>query len=448
MVGLLVVAVVLLDRATARLVSGDLELPFAVREAGWRGSTTCVSCHPDHHASWQRTFHRTMTQEATHDSVLGVFDGRKISYQGVDARPIERQGRRFLEFEEPATGNATSFEILRTVGSRRYQQYLSRLAGDSNYYRLPLLWHIGEQRWIHLNGAFLEPDGQDYWTHYATWNANCIFCHNTGPEPGLGNYEEMIERERRGEPVSFDRDAHFESEVAELGIACESCHGPAAEHARRNRNPLRRYLLHTSDRPDPTIVNPESLSPELQTDLCGQCHGQRIGHSVADTVGFMKQGPTFRAGDRLADHVRTIWRDTPIPRGVDPDIFRLRFWADGTPRLTAYEYQGVLQSPCFQEGDLSCMSCHTMHRGDIHGQLPSAMRTHLACTSCHGEIGADIRAHTHHQPDSSGSDCYACHMPRAVYGIMEIHRSLTVSRTRMQLAMPLRAGPTPVPPAM
>jgi len=64
-----------------------------------------------------------------------------------------------------------------------------------------------------------------------------------------------------------------------------------------------------------------------------------------------------------------------------------------------------------------------MHEGDVRGQLPPVMRTHLACTSCHGEIGADIPAHTRHRPDSSGSDCYACHMPRAAYGIMEIHRS-------------------------
>lgn len=405
------------------VVADDLQRPFAVRQAGWAGSTTCKSCHPDHHASWHRTFHRTMTQDATAGAVAGAFDGRTVRYQGVDARPVERDGRFFLEFADLASGRTAVFEIERTVGSRRYQQYLARRPGDPNFYRLPLLWHIGERRWVHLNGAFLGADGEDYWAHFATWNANCIFCHNTGPEPGLRNYPAMMDRQSRGEPVSFDRDARFESHVAELGVACESCHGPASEHARRNRNPLRRYVLHAGARRDPTIVHPEALPPERQVDLCGQCHGQRTGHSVDDLVGWMENGPTFRAGDRLADHVQPVWRDTPVPPGVDPELFRPRFWADGTPRLTAYEYQGIVQSPCFQRGELSCLSCHTMHEGDVRGQLQPAMRTQAACINCHRGIGADVQAHTHHLPDGPGSNCYGCHMPRAVYGIMEIHRS-------------------------
>jgi hypothetical protein len=64
-----------------------------------------------------------------------------------------------------------------------------------------------------------------------------------------------------------------------------------------------------------------------------------------------------------------------------------------------------------------------MHEGDVRGQLRPAMRTHAACTGCHREIAADVPAHTRHRRESAGSDCYGCHMPRAVYGIMEIHRS-------------------------
>jgi hypothetical protein len=420
---LLAVTATALVSAGRRLLAEDLDRPFSLRESGWVGSPTCLSCHPDQHASWHRTFHRNMTQEAGPQSVVGAFDGREIVHQGVVARPEERAGRYFIDFEEPSTGSFTRFEIVRTVGSRRYQQYVARYPEDGNDYRLPILWHIGDRRWVHLSGAFLGPDGEGYWSHYSAWNANCIFCHNTGPRPGFLNYDELKARERRGEPVSFERDARFASEVAELGIACEACHGPGAEHARRNRNPLRRYLLHLSERRDPTIVHPQELSHDRQVDLCGQCHGQRTGHSAADVVRWLEEGPTFRPGDRLQDHVRPVWQDTTVPPGADPDLFRLRFWGDDTPRLTAYEYQGLLQSPCFQRGELSCLSCHTMHDGDVFGQLPAEMRTHHACTSCHAEIAANIPGHTGHRIDSTGSDCYACHMPKMVYGIMEIHRS-------------------------
>ena len=60
-----------------------------------------------------------------------------------------------------------------TVGSRRIQQYVTRI-GD-RHVRLPLAWNIEEKRWVHLNGAFLHPDGSDFNTHRADWDNNCIF---------------------------------------------------------------------------------------------------------------------------------------------------------------------------------------------------------------------------------------------------------------------------------
>ena len=144
----------------------------------WARSAACRPCHPEHHASWSRTFHRTMTQAATPDSVVGAFDGQDGTLWGVTARPVRRGDRFFLEYLAGPGGQVQkSLEIRRTVGSRRYQQYLTPDAGPGgeNWLRLPLLWHIGEQRWIHLNGAFLDPDDVPFDQHLATWNQNCIF---------------------------------------------------------------------------------------------------------------------------------------------------------------------------------------------------------------------------------------------------------------------------------
>jgi hypothetical protein len=51
------------------------------------------------------------------------------------------------------------------------------------------------------------------------------------------------------------------------------------------------------------------------------------------------------------------------------------------------------------------------------------MKSDAACTQCHAEIASDVAAHTHHAPQSSGSRCLECHMPRMDYGILAIHRS-------------------------
>ena len=64
-----------------------------------------------------------------------------------------------------------------------------------------------------------------------------------------------------------------------------------------------------------------------------------------------------------------------------------------------------------------------MHAGDVAGQLAPDRLGDRACTQCHAEIARDVRAHTHHAPASSGSRCVECHMPRIVYGVLEIHRS-------------------------
>jgi hypothetical protein len=64
-----------------------------------------------------------------------------------------------------------------------------------------------------------------------------------------------------------------------------------------------------------------------------------------------------------------------------------------------------------------------MHGGDVHGQIEPAMRGNQACLQCHAAIGRDVSAHTKHATASSGSTCMECHMPRIVYGVLEIHRS-------------------------
>ena len=92
------------------------------------------------------------------------------------------------------------------------------------------------------------------------------------------------------------------------------------------------------------IVHPESF--------CSEIHGYlRTMSWSKNTQDFrhgktwMENGPTYRPGDSLQDHVNPVCKSSKI-NNVQSDIFSLRFWKDGTPRLSAYEYQGLLQSQC------------------------------------------------------------------------------------------------------
>ncbi|MCU0952862.1 MAG: hypothetical protein MUC68_17960, partial [Burkholderiaceae bacterium] len=49
--------------------------------------------------------------------------------------------------------------------------------------------------------------------------------------------------------------------------------------------------------------------------------------------------------------------------------------------------------------------------------------TDAACIRCHQPIAQDLAGHSGHPVDSAGARCMDCHMPKEVYGVMEIHRT-------------------------
>lgn len=369
-------------------------------------SDDCRSCHAGHYASWARTFHSRMTQEAKAATVQGDFEHHNtLDYLGVKARMEKRDDGFSVSFNFP-DGRSQTFNIDRTVGSRRIEQYLTKEEGQ--YTRLPVAYDLVNRRWMHLNGSFFYPDGENYSQHVAQWDANCVFCHNVKAQPHL----DFITKK-------------FDTEVTELGIACGACHGPAAAHAEAALSPLTRTRWHLEHAADKQIVHPLKLPAERSMMICGHCHGQRVPEPLDRIRSILTKGDPFNAGDDLAAFYRPIARDSHIGE-VE---FASRFWANGSPRLTAYEYQGVLRSRCFTKGEpgrqINCLTCHTMHGGDPKGQITEQNRSDTPCLSCHPKFSktSELVAHTRHQAESAGSRCYNCHMPRVVYGIMAFHRT-------------------------
>jgi predicted CXXCH cytochrome family protein len=399
-------------------------------------SESCVKCHADHYESWQRTYHRTMTREATPEYVKGDFADAVYDYQGLPTR-FTRSGDTFqMETIDPdwaalldkahgKTGDVpapvfTRFQVDRLVGSHWIQECLHRQP-NGRYIRLPVLYHIGEKRWIHTNGAFLAPDTNDFWqmSRGASWNETCLFCHNTGPRKNPVR--------NRGQTVGYT------SEVAELGISCEACHGPGGEHVARNRNPAHRFDLQLSDRPDASIVNPLRLSVPRRDEICARCHGALVPKpemwdavTVRDPFipGFdlRRFNHFFWSEVEQAQLSRGVPQTVPPPRPGPTDG---RFWGDGTPLTTALEYNAMALSACYQKGQgtMSCLSCHEMHGPEPNHMLKPGMRTNEACYQCHEPFRTRLAEHTRHAADSAGSLCFNCHMPRQVYSLMATHRS-------------------------
>ena len=108
--------------------------------------------------------------------------------------------------------------------------------------------------------------------------------------------------------------------------------------------------------------------------------------------------------------------------------------SSGVVRTSGREFNGVLNSPCYQKGELSCLFCHSMHqsKNDLRdstqwadGQLFCESLGNGACIQCHTEFENSGRliAHTHHPEDWNGSVCYNCHMPHTSYGLLKAGRN-------------------------
>jgi hypothetical protein len=122
-----------------------------------------------------------------------------------------------------------------------------------------------------------------------------------------------------------------------------------------------------------------------------------------------------------------------------PYFLEERFWSDGMVRVTGRELNAIMASPCFREGheddEISCLSCHDLHRDPrdprsleewADDMLAPGMDGNEGCLQCHGEFRARLEAHTRHPADSSGSECYNCHMPYTSYGLLKAVRSHTI----------------------
>ncbi len=110
-----------------------------------------------------------------------------------------------------------------------------------------------------------------------------------------------------------------------------------------------------------------------------------------------------------------------------PSFFQRVFWPDGMVRVSGREYNGLIESPCYQNGDLSCLCCHSMHDSDPNDQLKLAATGNQVCLDCHTTMKDDIAAHTHHDVNSAGSQCYNCHMPHTTIGLLTAMRSHQIS---------------------
>lgn len=414
--------------ATASAQKPPPPRPIARAGEGFTTSNACRSCHAAQYSSWHDSYHRRMTQAAELDAVAAPElrrGGRlRVETTGRTVELFARGQQLWARLPDPGVTSAVSGEAYQSAfqaapirdvqvqlltGSHHHQAFWVAGERQGELRVLPAVYSLDEQRLLPRRDAFLNPP--DAPEQAVRWNSNCVQCHAVAGQPAH-------------DPAS---DA-FDTSAAELGIACEACHGAGAEHVRAMQNPLTRYRAHAGERAALGIVNPERLSSERASQVCGRCHSYFF---PKDEAGWWEHGfsRSYAPGQDLSQTQLLLSPEVLAAPGA-PELGASAdslFYRDGTIRVGGREYNALVRSPCFERGEgakkLSCLSCHSLHQGAPDDQLDPEKLGNQACAQCHAAQASNLTAHTHHDASSPGSLCYNCHMPHTSYALLGAIRS-------------------------
>ena len=381
------------------------------QDAHFVGSAACGTCHTSETQAWKGSHHAHAMLEANADNVQGDFHERQVTFAGVTTTFSQRDGKYSVNTDGP-DGQLQDYEVKFTFGFTPLQQYLVELPGG-RLQSLPIAWNTRPrdedgQRWFHLYpGQELRAGDPLHWTGLQqNWNFMCAECHVTN---FARNYDADLKT--------------YTSTFSELNVTCESCHGPGSQHLawaekKQGWEDLANKGLDITfnERKDVTWSldqasgnslrnKPRDSAHEIET--CAHCHARR--GPIASKVQIGKP-----LGD--AYHVSLL----------DEDLY----FSDGQIKEEVYEYGSFLQSRMNHAG-VTCSDCHDPHTSKLRAEGNGV------CLQCHAQEKYEATAHTHHAPQSAGTQCAACHMPERTYMVVDNRRdhSLRIPRPDLSVAL-------------
>lgn len=314
------------------------------------GPEACAECHRDNHSTFIHTAHYLTSRPATKAGIAGSFEPGKnkllTSNPNLDFTMVSREDQCFQRVSYYDWHLEIPINII-TGSGKIGQSYL--YWDDDKLFQMNVSF-IGETgHWANSPG-FVNGDA----AYARPIKRRCLECHTT--------FAEHREANNQYDPRSII-----------YGVTCERCHGPGKEHVAFHRSqPTVKEAKH--------IVLPSSLTREQQLDICSQCHS---GATSGKTEPYQ-----FRPGDRVED----FYHAPPNEQS-------------GTVH-TSNQRSRLSLSKCFQESDMTCVTCHDPHRF----QRNDVAWFTKQCLQCHEvqHCGFSGKASL----DFLNENCISCHMPK------------------------------------
>ena len=345
---------------------GGVEIPFRPGEypqqsknltpkrenPGFVGAEQCQECHQELYDSFLKTAHYNSSRMVDAATIDGNFQPGSNTFHTSDPNVRFEMTQRDDQFCQRVYFFDWSFEVPMEI-----------IIGSSKMAQTYLYWH---QDGLYQHNVTHITDG-DQWINspgYIDGDAayarpipqRCLDCHTT--------YFDY-----RGNSNRFTPDSLI------LGITCERCHGPAADHIEYHKqNPDSEEAV--------AIANPEKFQRELSMEVCGQCHG--------GSRNLKGDALSFRPGDRLDEHYHPADDEKDAKNSVH----------------TSNQLTRLMQSRCFEQSEMTCVNCHDPHqheRGDSRLLSDRCMTCHQQESDC---------GYFPQEGIQFAENCIDCHMPQ------------------------------------
>ncbi|NIP57989.1 MAG: tetratricopeptide repeat protein [Gemmatimonadetes bacterium] len=359
-----------------------------VERSDFAGAEVCRSCHADQYRAWSGSTHGRAGGEAAPDLLIAPFDGTPIRF--ADAVVVPRgDGAGSYEFVVRQDGyEEVHYPVAGVVGGGHMlgggtQGFFTPWV-DGTLRFLPWDWsrqdgvwfcntgNRTEEGWVPVDPGMRLADCGDWPPSRVQGTearfTNCQQCH--GSQIGL----------------ALDPGRGYATEFATLRVDCESCHGPAREHAEMARSGS---LAEDGEIGIRSLAN---LPVDSSLALCLRCHGLK---------DVLREG--YLPGRNLELHFALKF----------PVLGDWPYFPDARVRTFAYQATH-LSSDCYLEGPMDCVSCHEPHgQGywDVNRRPLDGPFDDGQCTACHAAKAQSPEDHTFHPDGSEGSRCVSCHMP-------------------------------------
>lgn len=287
------------------------------------GSQACLGCHVEKFVDWEATAHANMMVRIEQFSDL----------------PGD------LSLAAPEFQAELKQATMMIAG----QRFLARdpVTGDLKY--LNVQWNAAQNQYVSYAGG-------------SSWNANCAGCHT----------------------VNYDTKSRS---MTEVGIGCESCHGPGAQH-----------ILARGDR-SKIVTSADSM-------VCAQCHtgratspeGTRWPIGYRPGMDIKATGYKWTAFDPAAAPVEKAypswrqygyWEASAHAKATELIIGRGETYMARSECVTCHSTDATFRVRAGEKWDpktlkndgITCVACHDPHKNEFKGQL--RMDAQSLCVSCH-----------------------------------------------------------------